>query len=253
MSIDDRSVAEEFNRRASLHRGIDAVLDAGGTPRINRGNLLRDAISKSVVRRYLRPHASDVILDVGCGVGRLTLYLSPMVRMIVGVDASVEMIKVAKERRDALGLGNADFVHVTGAGYPVVDGSVDKAFSFWVMGHMNDETVLGIARTVRGTITDAGRLYCFEQVHHEHGEIGAIQVCRTAEEYCRLFTAAGYRVLKTRHVIRSPSYALSLWNRSSGLGPWALPLLTLVERLTVHKRPELADYFTTAFVMEKRP
>jgi ubiquinone/menaquinone biosynthesis C-methylase UbiE len=48
-----------------------------------------------------------VILDIGCGIGRLEAALASKIRRIVGTDVSFEMVRIAKER--CAGQGNAVF------------------------------------------------------------------------------------------------------------------------------------------------
>jgi len=38
------------------------------------------------------------VLDIGCGIGRLLVALAPLVRRIVGIDVSAEMVKAAQRR-----------------------------------------------------------------------------------------------------------------------------------------------------------
>jgi len=51
------------------------------------------------IRRYLRP--SDRVLDVGCGNGFTTWRIAPLVREVVGIDFSREMVERARVERPA--------------------------------------------------------------------------------------------------------------------------------------------------------
>jgi hypothetical protein len=82
--------------------------------------------------------------------------------------------------------------------------------------------------------------------------LSAIHKQRSPEEYVALFTEQRYRLVRTKAVIRSPSYALSLWNQHSWLPDLVLPLLDVVERLTVTRKLEIADYVTVAFTFERQ-
>ncbi len=50
-----------------------------------------------------------VVLDVGCGTGRLTLLLAPRCRRVIGIDRDERAIREATERAAAAGLANAEF------------------------------------------------------------------------------------------------------------------------------------------------
>jgi ubiquinone/menaquinone biosynthesis C-methylase UbiE len=52
------------------------------------------------------------VLDLGCGIGRFAEALAPHVAEVVGVDASAEMISLAKERLGSF--PNARFMQVSG-------------------------------------------------------------------------------------------------------------------------------------------
>jgi len=51
---------------------------------------------------WLEPRAGEAILDLGCGTGELTAAIAGHGARVVGLDASAEMIAVARERAPAL-------------------------------------------------------------------------------------------------------------------------------------------------------
>jgi SAM-dependent methyltransferase len=55
-----------------------------------------------------------VVLDIGCGIGRIERVLAPEVARIIGIDVSPAMIQEA--RRRCRGLGNVEFTVCGGAG-----------------------------------------------------------------------------------------------------------------------------------------
>jgi len=89
------------------------------------------------VARYL-PEGAEV-LDIGCGIGRVELYLAPRVRELWAVDVSPEMIRRAGERLRGFTnvhrreVGNREFL----AAFP--DGRFDLVFSFLVLQHLEKE------------------------------------------------------------------------------------------------------------------
>lgn len=60
-------------------------------------------------------HASDTVLDVGCGCGATTLDAARLGKHAVGVDVSAPMLHVARRRAAAAGLDNVEFVHADAA------------------------------------------------------------------------------------------------------------------------------------------
>lgn len=59
-------------------------------------------------RRRLRP--SGTVLEMGCGTGSTALALAPGVARLVGTDVSGEMIAIAREKANAQGCRNVEFV-----------------------------------------------------------------------------------------------------------------------------------------------
>ena len=62
-----------------------------------------------------------VVLDVGCGAGRLAFLLAPRCRRVIGVDRDARAIRDARERAATEGIGNVEF-HVVDAEAVEYDG-----------------------------------------------------------------------------------------------------------------------------------
>jgi SAM-dependent methyltransferase len=82
----------------------------------------------------------DVVVDIGCGVGRLTRVIAERAREAYGIDISERMLELA--RRHNPGLGNVTWVHGDGvslAGVP--DGVADACVSHVVFQHIPDPAI----------------------------------------------------------------------------------------------------------------
>lgn len=78
---------------------------------------------------------TDVLLEIGCGVGRMTRRLAERSGRVVACDVSGEMI--AKARVNLADLHNIDYREVTGDGdLDLADTSVDAVFSYITMQHV---------------------------------------------------------------------------------------------------------------------
>jgi ubiquinone/menaquinone biosynthesis C-methylase UbiE len=247
----DQDVAEEFDRRARHHRGEAAVLNAGEGERIRRNNEYQDHLSKRLVVTYLRPGKSESIVDFGCGVGRLSAFLSPRVAGVIGLDVSPGMLEIAAERLRHEAHANLLYVRAGGEGCPIRDGSIDKIVCCWVLAHMSDAAVRAALSEFHRILKPSGRVVAFEQVRAERVVHGTIQVQRTQAEYLALFESAKLEPLLSRPVERFPSYGRWLWTRFRWLPRMTLPLLAVVEAMTVRRKPEHALYHTRVFVATK--
>jgi SAM-dependent methyltransferase len=86
------------------------------------------------------PRGSEVVVEIGCGVGRLTRAMAPEVGHVHALDLSVEMLARARE----LPLDNVTFHQADGqslAGLP--DDTADLVLAYCVFQHLPSHEVLG--------------------------------------------------------------------------------------------------------------
>jgi ubiquinone/menaquinone biosynthesis C-methylase UbiE len=80
---------------------------------------------------------AERVLEIGCGIGRMTAAIARRAASVVGLDVSAEM--VARARENLRGVDNAEFVVGSGRDLAGVDSSsVDVAYSFIVFQHIPD-------------------------------------------------------------------------------------------------------------------
>lgn len=61
----------------------------------------------SFIDRYLKPDMR--VLDIGCGVGTISLYAASKGNYVLGIDISEKAVKAAMESAEVLGIKNASF------------------------------------------------------------------------------------------------------------------------------------------------
>lgn len=151
--------------------------------------------------------ASSVVLDLGCGIGRVARYVAPLCATIWAVDASETMLSHARSRLAAL--SNVRYARCDGTRMPdVPSGSVDVAYSLLVLQHLEREDAFALLRDLRRVLRTDGRAYltfpnllsdpyleCFLN-YVEGGEVTNPARARlyTPQEVERILPAAGFAV-----------------------------------------------------------
>jgi ubiquinone/menaquinone biosynthesis C-methylase UbiE len=108
----------------------------------------------AAVGAEIRP--DDVVLDIGCGVGRLTRVLAETAAHVHAIDVSAEMLEQARELNAHL--TNVTWHHGDGTTlHPVADGSIDAIVSHVVFQHIPDPQVtLGYVREMGRVLKPGG-------------------------------------------------------------------------------------------------
>jgi SAM-dependent methyltransferase len=84
--------------------------------------------------------ADDVVVDIGCGIGRMTRALAALAARVIAIDVSAVMIERARELNP--GLDNVDWVVGDGSSLTGVrNEAVDGCFSLVTFQHIPDPTV----------------------------------------------------------------------------------------------------------------
>jgi SAM-dependent methyltransferase len=106
--------------------------------------------------RYLR--GDEVVLNIGCGVGRVDKYLAPRVRELHAIDVSGEMIRRARTRLE--GLPNVRLREVRNKEFLSAfdSGRFDLVFSFLVLQHLEKEDAFLYLRDAARVLKPGGWL-----------------------------------------------------------------------------------------------
>lgn len=104
-------------------------------------------------RQYLgvTPGQNDTVLDIGCGLGRLTRALAGRSRAVLALDVSADMLERAQRYNEHL--SNVSWLQGDGTSLRGVDsGSVDAIVSFVVFQHIPDPAI------TMGYVREMGRV-----------------------------------------------------------------------------------------------
>lgn len=133
------------------------------------------------VLEWLASQSGERILDLGCGDGRLTERIAATGAGVVGIDASPQMVAVARARGIAADQGSAESL-------PYADQSFDAVFSNAVLHWVRDQDAM--LAQVRRVLAPGGR---FVAEMGGHGNIAAIRVAFAVVLAHHGFAALGAR------------------------------------------------------------
>lgn len=112
----------------------------------------RGALVAQSVARYMPNPWPNTVVDYGCGIGRVLLYMPGLRR--IGIDVSAEMLDYA--RLCAPGCG---FIRGEGRSIPLEDGSVNFLYSLLTLQHMDAADTTNIVRETARVLLPGGRCY----------------------------------------------------------------------------------------------
>lgn len=155
-----------------------------------------DQYLKYYLLEYISPLKTDNILEVGCGIGRLTEYMAHFAHSVYGIDIIdkfVDDCKANVARQD-----NAFYLYIDEIGQ-LKDISIDKMFIVSVLMYIVDNSeVIKTLRTYRKSLPNLQAAVIIEQLKSssqlEYHEGRLHCSYRTIEEYIDIFTEAGFRV-----------------------------------------------------------
>ena len=154
------------------------------------------------IERLIEPTHSDVLLEIGCGYGRLLWHLAPRVRRAIGIDLSPEPLNEASrllEGRGEIELHLGDGISLS----PIKDASVDAAYAFTVFQPMSRSIALDNAREASRVLRPGGRfvlqLFVGDGEDDVRATPGEQSVGYTAAQACALIEDAGLRVTALEH------------------------------------------------------
>ena len=134
--------------------------------------------------------------DFGCGTGRLSEVLAPLVRRVVAVDGSADMLDAARARLAPH--ANVEVREGEIEGLPLAAGELDAAVLSLVLHHVPDPglALAEVARVVR----PGGRLLVVDMLPHDRVEyqqqMGHVWLGFSEAQIARLLTGAGFQGIR---------------------------------------------------------
>jgi SAM-dependent methyltransferase len=149
----DLRPAVEFSEQTKY---LDEALHADARHERVSPPLLGSKIRNDMLREFLDPGPSDVMIDLGCGSGRTLLWNADRRASAVGIDISPFF---AAEARAGLDLLLGDLRKL-----PFADGTFTKAFSLDVLEHLSPEALHGMLTEASRVLAPGGALFVYSHV-----------------------------------------------------------------------------------------
>ena len=117
---------------------------------------LGSKIRNDMLRAFLAPQPSDLVIDLGCGSGRTLLWNRDWQAQTVGIDIAPFFARESRQDVDLL-LGDLRRL-------PFADGTFTKAFSLDVLEHLSPEALRGMLAEAARVLAPGGQLFVYTHV-----------------------------------------------------------------------------------------
>ncbi len=241
--IDSTKVISSYEDKIRISgNSIHTVLDVAGPVT----NYLYDYYSSYYIHKYARFKKTDIVLDFGCGLGRLSERYAKSVSSLVGIDISNKLIEFAKKNST-----HKNISYYVGDSLGQIEERFDLIYVFGVFLHLTDEMLSDLIASFHKVLKDGGRIVFIEPLLNNRIEKEEVVLYRTIEEMEIFFVRNDFSVVNQIRVLRSPSYSFNLLKILKVKSKWILPFYRKVEELTLNRKQEHADFFWQLFEFEK--
>jgi SAM-dependent methyltransferase len=202
MSV-EREMHDFWNAKAKEHAPFYIATWRGYERRdTERFFLSGDEAAAFVRDSGYQPNGQDRMVEIGCGIGRMTHGFAQLFGEVHAIDVSEEMIRQAKD--NLIHLNNVSLYNTSGSDLaPFADASIDFCFSYIVFQHIPSKDIIFNYFAEAGRVLRPGGVFHVQVKGLPDPDVG---------------TQPGILAVKRayRHYIRRPG--LTLWRRLRG-GP----------------------------------
>jgi SAM-dependent methyltransferase len=140
-------------------RAETGFLRSGIDPADRRGhkNFYIDLLQKMALEEVLELRGDEAVLDFGCGSGRISYWIAPKVKKVVGLEVTPEMVELAEKNRSA---SNVEFILYDGSHFPDLPHLFDLVLSVGVLQIMKGELLKSTLSSLAQYLRKDGR-FCF--------------------------------------------------------------------------------------------
>lgn len=150
---------------------------------LGKKNSYIDTLQKTAIRSVLDIYnRENIVVDFGCGSGRITKYLSLFTNRVIGVDITKEMLDVAKAINKK---SNIDYLLVDGMNIPISNGSVDLVVTVGVLQYIvkKNEIYEQIIKEIRRILKPSGKILFIEQASSSNRKSSSLKEVVEVKDY----------------------------------------------------------------------
>jgi SAM-dependent methyltransferase len=125
-----------------------------------------DLLQKMALSEAMEIKGDEIVLDFGCGSGRISYWIAPKVKEVKGLEITPEMIQLAEEKRTSK---NVEFMLYDGLHFPVFSFSFDLLLSVGVLQIMKGERLKETLSRLSEYLKKDGKIFLIEQVSDNPG------------------------------------------------------------------------------------
>jgi SAM-dependent methyltransferase len=174
---------------------LDAALHADARHETVSPALLQSGVRQWMLRRFLRPSAGDVIVDLGCGSGRSLVWNLDSGASMIGIDVAPYFAGEA--------LDGADLVLGDLRRLPFADGTFAKGYALDVVEHLSKDGLASVLAEIARVMKPGGRLFIYSHVRKNSwlaGGLKGINAMARALERVGLVDLTQERLRKSDHL-----------------------------------------------------
>jgi SAM-dependent methyltransferase len=186
----------------------------------------------------------ETVLDFGCGSGRMSYWIAPRVKKVIGLELTPEMIELAERHRKA---DNVEFMVYDGVHFPLLPHPVDLILSVGVLLTMEREVLKTSMSALSRYVKKEGRFYLIEHAS-DNPKTGRPSV----ETYLHSFREANLECLRHYPIRNGRGWLLYLIRYGFIPERFFLPIARREIQQCRNERKKIPHYRDYLFVLVKK-
>lgn len=227
-------------------RARQGFLASGIDPADRRGhkNYYIDLLQKMALEEVLELKGDEIVLDFGCGSGRISYWIAPRVKKVIGLEITPEMIELAEKNRIA---GNVEFALYDGVNFPKFPFVFDLVLSIGVLQIMRGDGLRNTLSNLSNYLGKGGKLFSIEQVS-DNPDVGRPKLA----EYLQAFQEAGLECLQFYPIRKGRWWMLYLIRYGMIPERWFVPIARWELKRNRKKNKNISYYQDFLFLLRKK-